>query len=173
MAVLLLPFWMWMAWWLTPKRKLTVAIVDKTVLDRSGQEQISFDWVVNQQRFTKNRRALYSPDHDYFGFFPGSDDHYRIKGLERMGADRLQQLASDADMAYFTDTYGVYKQEWYKKVPDNERSEILYGGMSMQDIEFLKEMKASHKLMIAEFNAIGSPTQADVRHQFEDLFRLH
>jgi len=202
-AVLLLPFWMWMAWWLTPKRKLTVAIVDKTVLDRSGQEHISFDWVLNQQRFTKNRRALYSPDHDYFGFFPGSDDHYRIKGLERMGVDRLQQLASDADMAYFTDTYGVEfqktasqgnvtrlpersnvcpsdneppvrsDQEWYKKVPDNERSEILYGGMSMQDIEFLKEMKARHKLMIAEFNAIGSPTQADVRHQFEDLFGLH
>ena len=172
-VVVLLPFWMWLAWWLTPKRKLTVAIVDKTVLDKNGQEHISLDWVLNQQKFTKNRSALYSPDHDYFGFFPGSDDHYRIKGLERMRLDGLRQLASDADMVYFTDTYGIYKREWYKKVPDNERSEVLYGGMSMQDIGLLKEMKTRHKLMIAEFNAIGSPTAVDVRHQFEELFGLH
>jgi len=172
-GVLLLPFWMWLAWWLTPKRKLTVAIVDKTVLDRSGQEHISLDWVLNQQRFTKDQSALYSPDHDYFGFFPGSNDRYRIKGLERMGVDKLQQLAGDADMTYFTDTYGIYKQEWYKKVPDNERSAILYGGMSRQDIGFLREMKVRHKLMIAEFNAIGSPTEPGVRHEFENLFGLH
>jgi len=172
-VVLLLPFWMWLAWWLTPKRKLTVAIVDKTVLDNSGQEHISFDWILNQQKFTKNHSALYSPGRDYFGFFPGSDDHYRIKGLERMGTDKLQQLASDADMAYFTDTYGIYKQEWFRKVPDNERSELLYGGMSVQDIGLLKEMKVRHKLMIAEFNAIGSPTEAGIRHQFEELFGLH
>lgn len=172
-VVLLLPFWMWLAWWLTPKRKLTVAIIDKTVLDRKGQEHISLDWVLNQQRFTKNRTALYRPDRDYFGFFPGAGDRYQVKGLERMSSEQLQRLAIDADMVYFTDTYGIYKREWYRKVPDNERSEVLYGGMSEQDIGLLKEMKARHKLMIAEFNVIGSPTRNEIRHQFETLFGVY
>jgi len=173
LAVLLLPLWMWLAWWLTPKRKLTVAIIDKTVLDRKGQEHISLDWVLNQQRFTKNRNALYVPDRDYYGFFPGAGDRYRLKGLERFSGEQLQRLATDADLVYFTDTYGIYKTEWFRKAPDNERSDVLYGGMSDQDIGLLKEMKARHKLMIAEFNAIGSPTRSEVRHQFEGLFGLH
>jgi hypothetical protein len=165
-AVLLFPVWMWLAWWLTPKRKLTVAIIDKTSMDRSVQKHISLDWVLNQQRFAKNHHALYSPGHDYFGFFPEGGDHYRIKGLERWSSGQLQQLAGDADMVYFADTYGVYKT-------DSGRSEILYGGMSQQDIGLLQEMKARHKLMIAEFNAIGSPTRSDVRQHFESLFGLH
>ncbi|HVW61290.1 MAG TPA: hypothetical protein VHC48_14665 [Puia sp.] len=173
LIVLLLPFWMWLGWWLTPKRKLTVAIIDKTVLDRKGQEHISLDWVLNQQRFSKNRTSLYVPDRDYFGFFPGAGDRFRLKGLERFSPEQLQRLAVDADMVYFADTYGIYKEEWYRKVPDNERSAVLYGGMSGQDIGLLKEMKVRHKLMIAEFNAIGLPTRDEIRHQFEDLFGLY
>jgi hypothetical protein len=173
MAVLLLPLWMCLTWWLTPKRKLTVVIIDKTVLDQKGQEHISLDWVLNQQRFAKNRSALYSPARDYFGFFPGAGDRFKVKGLERFSPEQLKRLAFDADLVYFADTYGIYKKEWYRKVPDNERSEILYGGMSEQDIGMLKEMKARHKLMIAEFNAIGSPTRSEIRRQFEDLFGLH
>lgn len=171
-AVVLLPLWMWLAWMLTPKKRLTVAIVDKTVLDGKGQEHISLDWVLNYQRFSKNRTELYKPGRDYFGFFPGEGDRYKLKGLERFSPEQLQRLASDADMVYFTDTYGIYKQEWYRKTSDNERSEVLYGGMSQQDIELLKEMKSRHKLMIAEFNAIGSPTRAEIRHQFEALFGM-
>ena len=167
-----LPLWMWLAWWLTPKRKLTVAIIDKTVSDPHGQEHISLDWVLNQQRFSKTTSALYDPAHDYFGFFPGKDDHFRVKGLERFSPDQLQRLSADADLVYFTDTYGIYKKEWYRKVPAGDNSPVLYGGMSDQDISLLKEMKARHKLMIAEFNSIGSPTPDDIRHQFEHLFGL-
>src|SRR5437868_2098096 len=171
--VLLLPFWMWLAWWLTPKKKLTVAIIDKTVLDQRGQEHISLDWVLNQQRYTKNGSSLYKPIHDYFGFFPGRSDSFQIKGLERFSPGQLQRLAMDADLAYFSDTYGIYRNEWYKKTAVNERSGILYGGMSQQDIGLLKEMKSRHKLMIAEFNSIGSPTREEIRGQFEDLFGMH
>jgi hypothetical protein len=50
-GILFLPFWMWLAWLFTPKRKLVVAIVDKTVLTSKGQEHISLDWVLNYQRY--------------------------------------------------------------------------------------------------------------------------
>ena len=171
-TVLLLPLWMWLAWCLTPKRRLTVAIIDKTVLNRQGQEHISLDWVLNQQRFTRTRSALYDPARDYFGFFPEKDDHFRIKGLERFSLSQLQRLAGDADLVYFTDTYGVYKNEFFRKASGSERSGILYGGMSEQDIGLLQEMKTRHKLMMAEFNSIGSPTREDIRHQFESMFGI-
>lgn len=172
-AILLLPLWMWLAWLSTPKTKLVVAIVDKTVLDRSAQEHISLNWVLNNNRFTKTSALDYQIDHDYFGFFPSDSEKYRIKGLERFSSEQLKQLSTDADAAYFTDTYGIYRNEWFRKVNINERSPILYGGMSAQDIEFLRDMKAAHKLIITEFNSIGSPTTADIRNKFEQLFSMH
>ncbi|MDP9048763.1 MAG: hypothetical protein M3N14_11555, partial [Bacteroidota bacterium] len=126
-AILLLPLWMWMAWLLTPKTKLVVAIVDKTVLDRSGQEHISLNWVLNNNHFTKTSALGYGINHDYFGFFPSDSEKYRIKGLERFSSEQLKQLSADADAAYFTDTYGIYRNEWFRKIDINERSPILYG----------------------------------------------
>lgn len=171
--VLLMPVWMWLAWLMTPKKKMVVAIVDKTVLFPSAQEHISLDWILNHERFTKNKKDLYKPEHDYFGFFPGLNDQYKLKGLERFSADQLRNLSNDADLVYFTDTYGVYKSEWYRQAPGTERSELIYGGMSQEDMELLEDMKARHKLMITEFNSIGSPTTPVVRGQFEHLFGLH
>jgi len=170
--LVLFPLWMWVAWKLTPKRRLTAAIIDKTVLDTKGQEHISLDWVLNQQRFTKNSRSLYDPRQDYFGFFPGKDERFRLKGLERFSSEGLQRLASDIDLAYFTDTYGIYRQEWYPSAASAQRSGLLYGGMSGQDILLLREMKARRKLIIAEFNTIGSPTPDGIRDSFEQLFQI-
>ena len=170
--VLLTPVWMWVAWRLTPKRKLVVAIIDKTVTTTQVQEHVSLDWVLRHERYTKTKNALYKPDRDYFGFFPGKDEQFTLKGLERFSDSKLQELSEDADAAYFSDTYGVYSNEWYAKRLETERSSLVYGGMTMQDIGLLENMKARHKLMIAEFNAIGSPTSEPVRSAFERLFGM-
>jgi hypothetical protein len=172
-ALLLLPGWLWLAWWLQPRRRLTVAIIDKTVAGPNPQEHLSLDWVLNQQRFMKTATRAYRPGADYFGFFPGSDHHYRLKGLERFRPDDIGRLAADADLAYFTDTYGVYTAEWYGRLPPGSRSTLLYGGMSEQDIALLKAIKARHKTAIAEFNSIGSPTPEPIRKAFESLYGLH
>jgi hypothetical protein len=171
--ILLFPLWMWAAWYFAPKTKLVVAIVDKTVLDRDGQEHISLTWILNNHRYTKTSTDRYLIGDDYFGFFPKENEKFRIKGLERFSSDQLNQLSNDADIAYFTDTYGIYKNEWYSQKGSTERSGILYGGMSAQDVEFLQDMKARHKLIITEFNTIGSPTNADNRNKFEKLFAMH
>ena len=169
-CILLLPLWMWLAWFFMPKRQLVAAIVDKTVLRPDGQEHVSLTWVLNHQRFTKTKHREYTIDQDYFGFFPLPDRQYRIKGLERFTDQQLTQLSRDCDLAYYTDTYGIYRQEWQQSTNLTDRSGIIYGGMSRKDVNFLSMMKQNHKLVLAEFNDINSPTDPAVRHQFESTF---
>ncbi len=171
-TVLLLPLWMWLAWVFTPKKKMVVAIVDKTVMTKTGQEHISFTWILNHERYTKNNKELYKTSNDYFGFFPQEGEKFRLKGLERFSPALLEKLSNDADMVYFTDTYGVYSNEWYTKKNISERSGIVYGGMSEQDIALLNNMKSKRKLIITEFNTIGSPTKPEIRASFENMFAL-
>jgi hypothetical protein len=168
-----LPFWMWLAWLLTPKTKLVAAIIDKTVLTKQGQEHKSLTWILNNNRYTKTHQKGYDTSNDYFGFFPQEKEKFRLKGLERFSPMQLQQLSSDADFVYVTDTYGIYKNEWYSSKNNTERSGMLYGGMSANDVELLRNMKAKHKLIITEFNSIASPTNPVVRGQFEQLFAMH
>ena len=163
---------MWLIWLCTPKRKFVVAIVDKTVLTQQGQEHISLNWILNQQRFAKNNAELYQRDKDYFGFFPLENRKFRLKGLERFSDNQIERLSADADVAYITDAYGIYRNEWFDIDDEKERSGIVYGGMSRQDLYFLQQMKAKHKLIITEFNCLGSPTGEIVRHEFEHNFAV-
>ena len=172
-ALIIFPIVMWLGWYFTPKKKLVVAIVDKTVLNTDAQEHTSLWWILNHNRFTKTATQSYKNSRDYFGFFPKDDEKFKLKGLERFSSEQLKQLSNDADLAYFTDTYGIYRNEWYSKKQNTERSNLIYGGMSNQDIEFLQDMKDKHKLIITEFNTIGSPTNADNRNKFEKMFGMH
>ena len=120
---------MWMAWLFSPKTKLVAAIIDKTVLNENGQEHISLSWILNQERYSKTSKKSYRVNRDYYGFFPLQGEKFEIKGLERFSDKQLSQLSLDADLVYFTDTYGIYNNEWYKEGKANERSGILYGGL--------------------------------------------
>jgi len=149
-GVVLLPLWMWLAWRLTHKRKLVVAIIDKTAPSPGEHGHISLNWVLNQERFTRDGNSLFEHDRDYFGVFPLHDNKYRVKGLERFSEEQLQRLSNDADAAYLTDAYG----------------------MSSQDLYFLRQMKDKHKLIITEFNFTGSPTAASLRNEFGEQFGI-
>lgn len=170
--ILSLPILMLLCWYLTPREKLVIAIVDKTVLDQKGQEHISLNWILNHHKYTKNNIEGYKIARDYYGFFPKSNEQFRIRGLERFSTAQIAKLSDDADLAYFTDTYGIYNKEWYQQKNDHRSSGILYGGLSNRDLEFIKLMKAKKKLIITEFNTIGSPTAPEIRHQFEGLFGM-
>lgn len=169
--ILLIPVISFLSWYFTPKKNFTVAIIDKTVMTSAGQEHISLHWVLNHSRFMKTNEAGYTTDTDYFGFFPREDTLYSIKGLERFSNDQLGALSADADMLYVTDTYGIYKQEWYARYT-NKNKGILYGGLSDQDMTLMKFMKAKHKLVIAEFNCLASPTPEQLRNEFESMYHV-
>ncbi len=171
--LILLPVWMALAWYLSPKKKLVVAIIDKTVLSKESKEHVSLDWILNHEKYTKNNHDLYKSDRDYFGFFPGKNEKYTLKGLEHLSDLQLNQLSNDAEVAYITDSYGIYTNEWFKRGSPLERSGIVYGGLSKQDVSFIKNMRDKHKLVITEFNCLGSPTDSSIRKNFENLFGIH
>jgi hypothetical protein len=168
-----IPLLMFIFWWLKPNKKMVVAIVDKTVLTNDGQEHISLTWILNHEKLTKTNTKRYNISNDYFGFFPKGNEKFRLKGLERFTNNQLTQLSEDADIAYFTDTYGIYKKEWYNQHTDQRSSGILYGGLSEKDLDFLALMKAKKKLIVTEFNTIGSPTTQQNRIRFESMFGMH
>ncbi|HCL04823.1 MAG TPA: hypothetical protein DHW64_02160 [Chitinophagaceae bacterium] len=163
---------MLLAWYFSPNKKLLIAIIDKTVIDHPAQEHLSLHWVLNQEKFTKNKTDRYDPDVDYFGFFPLEKEQYQLKGLERFDSTQLNDLSNRADAVYITDAYGVFKNEWFKVGKDQDRSGIVYGGMSRQDLFLLQKMKEKKKLIITEFNSIGSPTDSSIRNQFQQMFNI-
>ena len=57
--IIAIPILMWVFWLLSPRKKLVIAIVDKTVLDKTGQEHISLNWVLNHRKYTKNNKEGY------------------------------------------------------------------------------------------------------------------
>lgn len=169
----LVPLVMFLLWFFAPKIIWNVVIIDKSSSSKDGNEHISLFWLLNQKRLTKTSSDFYKIDHDYFGFFPKDNEQFKIKGLERFSSNQLKQLSEDAVMTYFTDTYGIYKQEWYhKSVGETVGFGMLYGGLSKQDLEFLQLMKNKKKLVVAEFNTIGSPTTKENREKFESMFGM-
>ncbi|MHB9012069.1 MAG: hypothetical protein ACYC49_07565 [Ignavibacteriaceae bacterium] len=164
------PVWMRVGWWIEGKKELKVVIVDKSSLTDQGIEHRSFNWVLYHDRYCKADRSLYSMSNDYYGFYPGKNKHYEIKGLESFSDEKLKELADHSDMTYFTDTYGIYKKDWYGNNYNGDISKLIYGGMSDQDLKFLLMMKSQHKLIMTEYNDIATPTSKEIRNKFEDSF---
>ena len=172
-AIASIPFWLWGAWMVTPKKKMVVAIVDKTEISSNGRQHMSLTWVLNNEKYTKTQNKLYDVGNDYFGFYQKDKAAYKIKGLERFSSAQLDQLSNDCDAAYYVDTYGVYGNDLPREDNSiNKGAGIIYGGMSQQDIDFLKKVKSRHKLIISEYNTLESPTKPDIRKQFENEFGI-
>src|SRR6476661_3028270 len=171
--LLLLPLWMFLAWYFWPKTRLQLAIIDKTVLTEESQENASLNWILRKEKYTKANNRLYGVSRDYFGFFPKPNQKYELRGLERFDQSQLKTLTSMSDVAYVTDTYGIYSNEWFLRINQSERSRILYGGLSAQDMDFLQLMKEQKKLIITEFNTFASPTKPAVAKRFEETFKIH
>jgi hypothetical protein len=170
--ILTIPVWLWLMWRVEGKKELNVVIVDKTVLTRDGNEHRSFSWILTNRKYCKPDGDLYSNGDDYYGFFPLKDKKYYIRDLSGFDSSKLDDFTNRSDMTYFTDTYGIFYKEWFGANPRGEHSSLIYGGMSEQDIAFLKMMKAKHKLVISEFNTIASPTPGRVRTEFEEMFGI-
>ncbi|HRH65073.1 MAG TPA: hypothetical protein PLU53_02125 [Bacteroidia bacterium] len=170
--ILATPLWMRIAWEFSPKKSLNVLIVDKTVLNKNSFKHRAVNWILDYEKYIKPDSSYYDINKDYFGFFPEDDEKYQIRDFEKLNDNELDSLVDTYDMAYFTDTYGVLGNEWYRHRDVNENSESIYGGMSEKDLFFLRKMKAKGKTILAEFNSIAFPTPVDVRKNFEGLFGI-
>jgi hypothetical protein len=156
------PFWLWQ---LKDNRALDVLIIDKTVPDTSYREHKGLVWLLNQLKFTKYNGNSYEPNEDYIGFVPEADGP--------SAARDLPSSLESYDAVYVADTYGVYEEDLDNENISGERSSKVYGGLTNEDMEALKEMAMKGgKPLIAEFNSMAHPTAEETRQLFYSLFNL-
>lgn len=173
LVLVLSPLIMLLLWFLTPKSPLALTVIDKSVLNADYEEHASlFWWLRHEKRSHPQTGALYRMDKDYFGFFPGKLNNYQIKGLTQLSKQQRDSVVAHSSHLYFTDNYGVFALEWNQKTHESERSSLIYGGLTQADVEVMKRAKEQGKVIITEFNCIGSPTAKPEREAFEQMFGL-
>ncbi|MCA1065117.1 hypothetical protein QTG56_08635 [Rossellomorea sp. AcN35-11] len=156
------PFWLWQ---IKKEQKLDLLIIDKTVPDTTYREHKGLMWLLNQQKYVQTSGDPYDLKEDYIGFVPKKDQTFDIRNIPS-STDRY-------DAVYIADTYGVYEEEFHNQNVSGKRSSKLYGGLTDQDIDTLKDMAMNDgKTLIAEFNSMAQPTEAETRKKFYSLFNL-
>ncbi len=161
-------------WYFQDYKPYNIYILDKTVLDDSRSDHKSFNWILNHYKYSNKEHNLYNYKKDYYGFFPEIQSKnikkYKIRSLRLY---EVLSIADDIDMVYYTDTYGVSYQDWYNKIPDKFHSPLIYGGLNQNDYLLLSEMKRKNKLILTEFNMLGSPTSDLIRQKTETMFDFY
>lgn len=169
---IILPLLMYLVWLLRENCELRILILDKTVLDKSGLEHRSVNWVLTHEKWVKPNGELYLVEKDYRGFFPLVQPDYEIHDLNGLSNEQIDSLAAAVNVVYVTDAYGIYYNEWYLEREQTERSSLVYGGLSPMDLRLLQKVREQGKLIITEFNTFGSPTGNQVRRGCEELLDL-
>lgn len=171
LLIIFSPFWMWLWWKLSEDKQMNVLVIDKTVIEQPAQEHVSFFWILKNEKYLHWDGRFYEPSSDYMGFYPFKNKKYYTNDLSKRDTSEINILSERADMVYFTDCYGIYNNDWYGG-DLGMRSKKIYGGMNGGDIELMKQMVRKSKLVVSEFNCMGSPTKASTRSAFEELYRI-
>lgn len=162
-AIVLLAVSPFIAWALKGKTDFNVLIIDKTVPDSTYREHQGLVWMLNQSKLVKDGQA-YDAKEDYVGFVPGDNDKYTIRSLPKQ---------NDYDMIYLADGYGVYEEDLNGGVKEGNRSKLLYGGVTSEDIAFIRtSLYDHHSTLVGEFNSFASPTPKEVRTELYDLYNV-
>ncbi|MCX7987328.1 MAG: hypothetical protein N2662_10355 [Bacteroidales bacterium] len=163
----------YIVWLGYPKTHLNVYVLDKTVPDFKYEKHKGLFWVLNNARIVKSNGKSYKIGYDYYGFHPLrplSDYQYEIK---RILLEQIDSISDHYDVAYYTDTRGVYFNEWFKGFRRSGENSVIEGGLNQNDYLLLKTMKEKGKLIIGEFDILGSPTSDLISYKTEQLFKIH
>ncbi len=164
----------WLFWLLRSEKELNIYVLDKTVPTTKRTEHASFFWLLNHYKYVKNNGESYDINEDYMGFYPLEDSKQQKFDFKSIRIDEIESAANSYDLAYYTDTYGVYYNEWYRR--DNQDvmgTEMVYGGLNQNDYLLVKSMKERGKLILAEFNFFNAPTNALIREKLEDMLAIN
>jgi hypothetical protein len=157
-VILALPFFSFVRWAFQEKKPMDIIILDKTVPTLERINHKSLTWILTSNRFVKKSGGSYSYRKDYFGFFPTRPLREKLWKTTPLRLPDIMDVVEKSDALYFTDTYGVYMNEWYKSLTKSRRSRKLYGGLTNTDYLYLMEMQNRGKLCILEYNTIDYPT---------------
>ncbi|WP_132847746.1 hypothetical protein [Serpentinicella alkaliphila] len=152
-------------WHLGETQELNVVIIDKTVPDNTYREHKALVWLLSNQKITKPKSGeFYQKHEDYYGYFPDQEQENRIR--------KLQIEDQKFDLIYVADTYGVYEEDIEGQNIAGKRSELIYGGINMNEVEILRRAAYKGTIVVAEFNTFGSPTGTEAKEALYDLLGL-
>lgn len=152
-------------WWFGKETPINLIVLDKTVPVDNYREHKSFMWVINNLKYTNSKtNGSFVYNQDYYGFFPLKDKKYEIK--------TLPSELPNPDMIYITDTYGVYTEDFYGENIRGNRSELIYGGLQIEEVLSVEKALNDKNILIAEFNTLASPTPDKAREKLEELLGI-
>ncbi|MCC5912256.1 MAG: hypothetical protein JJT76_17715 [Clostridiaceae bacterium] len=158
--LLIVPYFFWQT---SPKKELQVLIIDKTVPDTSYREHKGIVWALNFNKYIKENGEIYDLEKDYVGFAPLENYTYKIRPIG-------EHLSLAYDLIYMADTYGVYEEEFYGENLQGQRSPLIYGGLTLEEIKEIKRTVYKNQIpFIAEFNSFASPTGIEARKELTSL----
>jgi hypothetical protein len=163
-VILIIVTFPFISWKVKASKALKVVIIDKTVPDNTYREHKGFMWILNNLKIKNgDSNTTFNYDKDYYGFFPLVNEKYTTK--------ELPESLGKPDLIYLTDTYGVYKDDFYKKNISGDRSGMIYGGTKESEVASIKSA-LSNNTIIGEFNILASPTDSKVRIQLQNIFGI-
>lgn len=171
-VLILIPIASWLIHSFKASRPLDILIMNKTVLGLEKKEHRAIFWVLLNEKFVKSDGKSYKMEKDYYGFHPVKPLKTRKYEVQRIKLEDIEQLVTDYDMAYYSDTYGVFFNEWYRRETSKGKGTLIEGGLNNSDYAFLKEMMDQGKMVIAEYNFLAPPTIGLVRKKTEDMMGL-
>lgn len=154
-------------WYFKPRKNLNIFILDKTVTDFTYREHAPFVWVLNNKQIVTSENKPYSAERDYYGFIPlqdGEKEKYKIRSIRLF---EVLAKSDELDMVYYADNYGVFSDSL--DAGTNQKPYLVYGGLNQNDYLLLREMKRKNKLIITEFNLLGSPTSELIKQKTQEL----
>ncbi|MFQ6614066.1 MAG: hypothetical protein ACE5D1_04410 [Fidelibacterota bacterium] len=164
------PVFMWVFWLARDCRPFNIAIIDKSSMDRRGMEHSSLAWVLNYEKYVTADHHFYQTEKDYYGFHGSEDQTYRINDLIGLDSVRFDSLVNYTQLAYFSETYGVYERDWLHV--DQRPSRLIYGRLNARDVSLIQALKQRGKTTIAEFNFLAPPTSGKIRKAIENVFQI-
>jgi hypothetical protein len=157
-VILALPVINLIRWTFHAKKPMDIIILDKTVptLERDYHRSLTF--ILTNERFVKKNKSSYSYTKDYYGFFPTRPLREKLYKQNNLKLTDINDVVKKNDALYYTDTYGVYMNDWYRGINNSRRSRKMYGGLNNTDYLYFVEMQRNNKLCILEYNCFDYPT---------------
>ena len=171
LVLILLISSLFIGWFIKPARVLEVAVLDKTVLSYSDDDNIikdtvyrkhrGFYYLLNQQKFVKQDGSDYDFSHDYYGPMLNGDgalDHYV----------ELKDRRTKPDHVYLADAYGLGNDSYgYYNGGSPENA-----GINSDDMSVISYAYESGAPIIGETTLFSSPLSDSVYSQLSALFGI-
>lgn len=152
-------------WYLTPKRPLSIIVVDKTVpataadswsylddVSNNYRKHIGLYWIMDYLKIVNPEDGqYYDHESDYFG--PKLDENNMITH-----SDSIAELAEIPDILYLSDTYGV-------EIYDDR-------GITPEEMNTISLCHSSGTVIVGEQDILTTATDARVRSELERLFGI-